>query len=115
MYPCRPTSPMPIRLKTPSATKPCSPKTRALWPPPRPHCTLTTGALDQLAAMGVQQVYVTLHVGEYAFQPVKTENLYEHQMHNEGTKYPAQPSRPLPSAARAVGALWRWARPPCAR
>ncbi len=39
--------------------------------------------LDQLAAMGVQQAHVTLHVGAGTFQPVKTENLSEHQMHSE--------------------------------
>jgi S-adenosylmethionine:tRNA ribosyltransferase-isomerase len=39
--------------------------------------------LDQLTAMGVQQAHVTLHVGAGTFQPVKTENLSEHQMHNE--------------------------------
>jgi S-adenosylmethionine:tRNA ribosyltransferase-isomerase len=39
--------------------------------------------LDQLAAMGVHQAHVTLHVGAGTFQPVKTENLSEHQMHSE--------------------------------
>ena len=45
--------------------------------------------LDQLAAMGVQQAHVTLHVGAGTFQPVKTENLSEHQMHNEWYEVPA--------------------------
>jgi S-adenosylmethionine:tRNA ribosyltransferase-isomerase len=44
--------------------------------------------LDQLAAMGVQQAHVTLHVGAGTFQPVKTENLSEHQMHNEWFEVP---------------------------
>ena len=39
--------------------------------------------LDQLAAMGVHQAHVTLHVGAGTFQPVKTENLSAHQMHSE--------------------------------
>ena len=39
--------------------------------------------LDQLAALGVQQAHVTLHVGAGTFQPVKTENLAEHRMHSE--------------------------------
>jgi S-adenosylmethionine:tRNA ribosyltransferase-isomerase len=39
--------------------------------------------LDELAAMGVHQAHVTLHVGAGTFQPVKTENLSEHQMHSE--------------------------------
>jgi S-adenosylmethionine:tRNA ribosyltransferase-isomerase len=33
--------------------------------------------------MGVQRAHVTLHVGAGTFQPVKTENLAEHQMHSE--------------------------------
>lgn len=44
--------------------------------------------LDQLAAMGVQQAHVTLHVGAGTFQPVKTENLSEHQMHKEWYEVP---------------------------
>ena len=39
--------------------------------------------LQRLAARGVQQASVTLHVGAGTFQPVKTECLAEHQMHSE--------------------------------
>ena len=39
--------------------------------------------LAALDAKGVQRAYVTLHVGAGTFQPVKTENLAEHQMHSE--------------------------------
>ena len=39
--------------------------------------------LDALDAKGVQRAYVTLHVGAGTFQPVKTENLADHQMHSE--------------------------------
>ena len=39
--------------------------------------------LAQLDAMGVQRAHVTLHVGAGTFQPVKTENIAEHQMHSE--------------------------------
>ena len=39
--------------------------------------------LAQLEARGVQRASVTLHVGAGTFQPVKTENLAEHQMHSE--------------------------------
>ncbi len=45
--------------------------------------------LDQLATMGVYQAHVTLHVGAGTFQPVKTENLSEHQMHSEWYDVPA--------------------------
>ena len=44
--------------------------------------------LAQLDAMGVQQAHVTLHVGAGTFQPVKTENLAEHQMHSEWYEVP---------------------------
>lgn len=44
--------------------------------------------LAQLDAMGVQRAHVTLHVGAGTFQPVKTENLAEHQMHSEWYQVP---------------------------
>ncbi|OJX28075.1 MAG: tRNA preQ1(34) S-adenosylmethionine ribosyltransferase-isomerase QueA [Burkholderiales bacterium 68-12] len=46
------------------------------------------GVLAQLAAQGVQQASVTLHVGAGTFQPVKTENLAEHRMHSEWYEIP---------------------------
>ena len=39
--------------------------------------------LAQLEAQGVHSASVTLHVGAGTFQPVKTENLADHQMHSE--------------------------------
>jgi S-adenosylmethionine:tRNA ribosyltransferase-isomerase len=45
--------------------------------------------LDAIDAMGVQRAHVTLHVGAGTFQPVKTENLAEHQMHSEWYDVPA--------------------------
>ncbi|HJV50399.1 MAG TPA: tRNA preQ1(34) S-adenosylmethionine ribosyltransferase-isomerase QueA [Noviherbaspirillum sp.] len=39
--------------------------------------------LDRLRDKGVRFAYVTLHVGAGTFQPVRTENLAEHQMHSE--------------------------------
>ncbi len=44
--------------------------------------------LARLDAMGVQRAHVTLHVGAGTFQPVKTENLAEHQMHSEWYQVP---------------------------
>ena len=44
------------------------------------------GAID---ALGVERAFVTLHVGAGTFQPVKTENLAEHQMHSEWYDVPA--------------------------
>ncbi|MBT9507830.1 tRNA preQ1(34) S-adenosylmethionine ribosyltransferase-isomerase QueA [Rhodoferax sp.] len=45
--------------------------------------------LQRIDAMGVQRASVTLHVGAGTFQPVKTENLAEHQMHSEWYEVPA--------------------------
>jgi len=39
--------------------------------------------LDQLTAKGVDFGFVTLHVGAGTFQPVKVENILDHQMHSE--------------------------------
>lgn len=39
--------------------------------------------LAKLKAKGVQFAYVTLHVGAGTFQPVRSENLAEHNMHSE--------------------------------
>ncbi len=39
--------------------------------------------LDLLASQGVQQAFVTLHVGAGTFQPVRVQNLSEHVMHKE--------------------------------
>ena len=45
--------------------------------------------LAAMDALGVQRAHVTLHVGAGTFQPVKTENLAEHQMHSEWYDVPA--------------------------
>jgi S-adenosylmethionine:tRNA ribosyltransferase-isomerase len=45
--------------------------------------------LARLDAMGVHRAFVTLHVGAGTFQPVKTENLTDHQMHSEWYDVPA--------------------------
>lgn len=47
------------------------------------------GVLAALEARGVRRASVTLHVGAGTFQPVKTENIAEHRMHNEWYEVPA--------------------------
>jgi S-adenosylmethionine:tRNA ribosyltransferase-isomerase len=42
-----------------------------------------TGLLEELKSAGIDQAFVTLHVGAGTFQPVRTENLDEHLMHSE--------------------------------
>ena len=44
--------------------------------------------LAELAARGIDAASVTLHVGAGTFQPCKTENLAEHQMHSEWYEVP---------------------------
>lgn len=44
--------------------------------------------LDQLQQQGVLLTWLTLHVGAGTFQPVRTENLAEHQMHSEWYRLP---------------------------
>ena len=39
--------------------------------------------LDQLQAKGADFAFVTLHVGAGTFQPVKVDNILDHQMHSE--------------------------------
>ncbi len=56
----------------------------------------------QLDAMGVQRAHVTLHVGAGTFQPVKTENLAEHQMHSEWYNVPPETQAAI-AAAQARG------------
>lgn len=46
------------------------------------------GVLADLAARGIERASVTLHVGAGTFQPCKTENLAEHQMHSEWYEVP---------------------------
>jgi len=58
--------------------------------------------LAQLAALGVQQAHVTLHVGAGTFQPVKTENLAEHRMHSEWYDVP-QATQDAIAACKARG------------
>ena len=58
--------------------------------------------LAQIDALGVARASVTLHVGAGTFQPVKTENLAEHQMHSEWYDVP-QATRDAIAACRARG------------
>jgi len=43
----------------------------------------TNALLDKIRAMGVQTVFVTLHVGLGTFRPVKAEEITDHHMHSE--------------------------------
>lgn len=45
--------------------------------------------LTQLKARGVNIAYITLHVGSGTFQPIRSERLEDHRMHNEHVSVPA--------------------------
>ncbi|TFH73511.1 tRNA preQ1(34) S-adenosylmethionine ribosyltransferase-isomerase QueA [Gammaproteobacteria bacterium LSUCC0112] len=44
--------------------------------------------LDALKNKGVEQAFLTLHVGSGTFQPVRTDNITEHKMHSEWINVP---------------------------
>jgi len=46
--------------------------------------------LQLLKNKGVQSAFVTLHVGAGTFQPVRVDNILEHQMHSEYAEVPQQ-------------------------
>lgn len=43
----------------------------------------TQELLDKLADQGIQQEFITLHVGLGTFQPIKTDKVEDHQIHTE--------------------------------
>ena len=58
--------------------------------------------LAALDAKGIAQAFVTLHVGAGTFQPVRVENLAEHQMHSEWYTVSAQTAAQV-HAVKAAG------------
>lgn len=51
---------------------------------------LTEDLLEQIASKGVETAFVTLHVGAGTFQPVRVENIQEHNMHSEWLNVPPE-------------------------
>ncbi|MDE6674803.1 MAG: tRNA preQ1(34) S-adenosylmethionine ribosyltransferase-isomerase QueA [Acetatifactor sp.] len=62
----------------------------------------TQELLGQIEAMGVEIVYVTLHVGLGTFRPVKEENVLEHHMHSEYYQVTEEAAARI-NAAKAAG------------
>ncbi|MFN7724650.1 MAG: tRNA preQ1(34) S-adenosylmethionine ribosyltransferase-isomerase QueA [Rubrivivax sp.] len=60
------------------------------------------GVLAALQARGVRRAAVTLHVGAGTFQPVRSDNLAEHQMHSEWFEVGAETVAAI-EATRAAG------------
>ncbi|MFN5700875.1 MAG: S-adenosylmethionine:tRNA ribosyltransferase-isomerase, partial [Betaproteobacteria bacterium] len=60
-------------------------------------------ALDE---RGIQRAAITLHVGAGTFQPVRTENLREHQMHSEWFEVSAATVAAIGQARARGGRVW---------
>jgi S-adenosylmethionine:tRNA ribosyltransferase-isomerase len=63
----------------------------------------TESLLNQLRESGVGTATVTLHVGLGTFQPVRSENITEHQMHSEWYELPADTARRIRETREAGG------------
>ena len=50
----------------------------------------TPELLEHLREIGIQQAFVTLHVGVGTFRPVEVENITTHKMHGEWVEVPAE-------------------------
>lgn len=62
----------------------------------------TVPLLQALAERGIEQAFLTLHVGAGTFQPVRVENIAEHKMHRERYFIP-EATREKVRAAKAAG------------
>lgn len=62
----------------------------------------TPELIAALRARGIETAFVTLHVGAGTFQPVRVENLAEHQMHSEWFSVTEDAARRI-NAAKAAG------------
>ncbi len=60
----------------------------------------TRELLDELKQNGVEETFVTLHVGAGTFQPVREENLEEHVMHSEWFVIPPEAAEKINRAKR---------------
>jgi len=65
----------------------------------------TEPLLARLAAAGIGQAFVTLHVGAGTFLPVKAEDTSEHRMHAEWGEVTAETARAIAEARAAGGRI----------
>ncbi|NBX89679.1 MAG: tRNA preQ1(34) S-adenosylmethionine ribosyltransferase-isomerase QueA [Betaproteobacteria bacterium] len=64
------------------------------------------GVLADLQAMGVHRASVTLHVGAGTFQPVKTQDISQHQMHSEWCDIPEATQQALKDCKARGASVW---------
>lgn len=60
----------------------------------------TSRVLEELASRGIEQVYLTLHVGPGTFLPVKNSDIREHRMHCEFFEISRQAAQSINRARR---------------
>jgi S-adenosylmethionine:tRNA ribosyltransferase-isomerase len=65
-------------------------KTKGAIAAPTAGLHFTEGLLKEMCKKGVEVQYVTLHVGAGTFNPVKTDNIWEHDIHPEYREIPEQ-------------------------
>lgn len=63
----------------------------------------TEALLEELRAQGVEQAYVTLHVGIGTFRPVEAEDITAHQMHGEWVEVSAATAAKIEQTKAAGG------------
>ncbi|MGQ4645940.1 tRNA preQ1(34) S-adenosylmethionine ribosyltransferase-isomerase QueA [Lyngbya aestuarii] len=63
----------------------------------------TDELLEQCAAAGIEQAFVTLHVGVGTFRPVEVEDITHHQMHEEWLEVPASTVEKIRETKKAGG------------
>ncbi len=66
----------------------------------------TDELLSALHDKGVERAEVTLHVGAGTFQPVRVENIAEHQMHSEWFEVPAITVEKIVAARQRGARVW---------
>jgi S-adenosylmethionine:tRNA ribosyltransferase-isomerase len=66
----------------------------------------TPELLDRLAAQGIHQSYVTLHVGIGTFRPVEAEDITTHQMHHEWLEISAETVAQIAATKAAGGKVY---------
>jgi S-adenosylmethionine:tRNA ribosyltransferase-isomerase len=65
----------------------------------------TDEILAQLSAKGVQTAFVTLHVGAGTFQPVRVDDIREHEMHSEWYEVDEQTAELIKQTKQAGGRI----------
>jgi S-adenosylmethionine:tRNA ribosyltransferase-isomerase len=66
----------------------------------------TPELLDRLTAQGINQAYVTLHVGVGTFRPVEAEDITTHQMHHEWLEISAETVDRIEATKAAGGKVY---------